>query len=81
MRRIEALASRMYVCAHVSKLNGHLCTLSVDPLPLSFKPGFFRFVEDLASIATRFNVNFPMPATLKLPRDEEETFMILRAFA
>jgi hypothetical protein len=63
------------------KLNGHLCTLVVDPLQLSFKPGFFRFVEDLAAIATKFNVNFPMPSTLKLPRDEEETFMILRAFA
>jgi hypothetical protein len=63
------------------KPNGHLCTLAVDPLPLPFKPGFFRFVEDLASISTRFNVNFPMPATLKLAREEEETFMILRALA
>jgi len=63
------------------KLNGHLCTLSVDPLPLNFKPGFFRFVEDLASIATRFNVSFPMPASLKLSNDEEQTFMILRALA
>jgi hypothetical protein len=58
-----------------------VCTLSVDPVPLSFKSGFFRFVEDLAAIATKFNVNFPMPATLKLTREEEETFMILRALA
>jgi hypothetical protein len=63
------------------KLNGHLCMLSVDPLPLSYRSGFFRFVEDLAVIAAKFNVNFPMPATLQLPRSEEEAFLILRALA
>jgi hypothetical protein len=63
------------------KLDGHLCTLLVDPLELSFKPGFFRFVRDLASIAAKFKVNFPMPHSLRLPKNEEEAFLILRALA
>ena len=63
------------------QLNDRICTLSVDPLPLPFTSSFLKFVEDLAVIAARFGVNFPMPTTLKLTREEEETFMILRALA
>lgn len=63
------------------KLNGHLCTLACDPLPLRFKPRFLKFVKDLSAIAAKFNANFAMPSTLTLPPDEEEAFMLLRAFA
>lgn len=63
------------------KLNGRLCTLACDPLPLRFKPRFLRFVKDLSAIAARFHANFAMPFTLTLPHDEEEDFMLLKAFA
>ena len=56
------------------KLNGHLCTLLVNPLPAPFKPKFFQFVEDLAAIADRFQVDLRTPDTLRLSPEEREIF-------
>ncbi len=63
------------------KLDAPLCKLQVEPLPLPFKRGFFKFVDDLAAIATTFRVNLIMPDTLEMTRDAEETLLMLRAFA
>jgi hypothetical protein len=62
------------------KLDAKLCTLQVEPLALSYNEGFFRFVEDLNAIATKFNSNFVLPEATAFSLDDEETFRILRAF-
>ena len=63
------------------KLGATLCTMSTDPLPLSFTDKFYAFVGDLNAISTRFGCDIPLPEAEEFTSENEETFTILRALA
>lgn len=63
------------------KLGATLCTMSTDPLPLSFTDKFYAFVDDLNAISTRFGCDIPLPEAEEFTSENEETFTILRALA
>lgn len=80
-RALQLLQTGCEVEIFALKLNASIGTLQVEPLPLDFKDGFFRFIEDLNAIAIKFNSNFVLPEGAAFSADDEETFGILRAFA
>ena len=63
------------------KLGATLCTMSTDPLPLSFTDKFYAFVDDLNAISTRFGCDIPLPEAEEFTSENEETLTILRALA
>jgi len=63
------------------KPDARLCVLQVKPLPFSFSATFYTFIDDLNTIAKRFNSDFILPERSSFSADDEETFRILRAFA
>lgn len=62
------------------KLDAKLCKFRIDPLPPVLSDGTLQVVEDLNSIAAKFNKNFVLPEDDAFGPADEETFRILRAF-
>lgn len=80
-RALKLLGSGCTLEIVALKLDALLCTLQVEPLPLPFKEAFFRFIDDLSAIATKFNSTFVLPEATGFTDDDEETFRLLRAIA